>query len=348
MKEHFDYDELLASHFSGTLTEAEEKELQGWKGASEENRMVFKNAEKVWQSLNMLQEMRGYDVAKALSNVHRKTEQTSGYHPKGFFFYWQRIAAILLLPLLISGTIYYIQAKHTSNNSVVWQTIVTPPGVKTHVQLPDGTFVWLNSGSSLQYPSSFSDGTRNVKLQGEAFFEVAKDKKHPFDVDLGKINIEVIGTAFNVINYRQEGQTEVVLTSGKVKLFEKHENKSRLISEMEPGQQAIYLKAQNAISLKKVDTGKHTSWIDGKLIFRDDPMTEVVRKLDRWFNVQIEMADPEIAGYIYTATFQNETIEQILNLITRTSPVEYSVLQGKRLKDGSFEKQRIIVRKKLK
>lgn len=345
MKEHFNYDELLTSYFLGTLTGAEEKTLEDWKSASTENRAVFSNAEKVWQSLNLLREMRGYNVSRALSTVHKKIEFSPTRYLKGFVFYWQRIAAILLLPLLISGVIYFI-LKDSSTNSVVWQTIVTPPGVKSHIELPDGTFVWLNSGSSLRYPSSFSDGTRSIKLQGEAFFEVAKDKKHPFDVDLGKINIEVTGTAFNAINYGQEGQTEVVLTSGKVKLVEKRGNKRRLISEMEPGQQAIYLKAGHAISLKKVDTGKHTSWIEGKLLFRDDPMTDVVRKLDRWFNVRIEIADPEIASYIYTATFQNETIEQVLDLITRTSPVEYSVIPGKRLNDGSFEKQRIILRKK--
>jgi ferric-dicitrate binding protein FerR (iron transport regulator) len=346
MKEHFDYDELLTSYFSGTLTGDEERELEEWKEASEENLMVFKNAEKVWQSLNILQEMRGYNVSQALSNVHRKTQKSSDQIQKTFLFYWQRIAAILLLPLFIGGAIYFTKAKQTSGNSVVWQTISTPPGVKSQIQLPDGTLVWLNSGTNLSFPSSFSDGTRNVKLLGEAFFEVAKDEKHPFTVDLGKINIEVVGTKFNAINYEQEGQTEVVLASGKVRLFERYENQRRLISEMEPGQQAIYLNAGNTISLKNVDTGKYTSWIEGKLIFRDDPMDEVVRKLDRWFNVQIEITDPNIGGYIYTATFQNETIEQILSLIKRTSPVEYAIIPGERLKDGSFEKQRIILRKR--
>lgn len=345
MKAHFDYDELLASYFSGILTGDEEKKIENWKEASAENRTIFRNAEKVWKSLDLLQEMRGYNVSRALANVHDKTEYLSDHSQKGFLFYWQRIAAVLLLPLLIGGVFYFLQAKRTSSNSLVWQTISTPPGVKSHVQLPDGTSVWLNSGTSLTYPSHFSDGTRNIKLLGEAFFDVAEDKKHPFVVELGKISIEVLGTTFNVINYEQEGQTEVVLASGKVKLFDNIKSKSRQISEMLPGQQAIYLKKENTIFLKDVETGKHISWIDGRLIFRDDSMDEVVRKLDRWFNVQIEIADPNIRGYIYTATFQNETIEQILSLIKRTSPVEYTIIPGKRLNDGSFEKQRIILKK---
>lgn len=346
MTEHLDYDELLSSYFSGTLTEVQRKELEEWKAASEENRLIFKDAEKVWLSLEMLKEMKGYDMPQALSNVHKKMEQSSGHSRKTILIYWQRIAAVLLLPLLIGMTIYYIKVKNASGNAVVWQTISTPPGVKSQVQLPDGTVVWLNSGTKLSYPSVFSDHNRDVKLMGEAFFDVAKDEKHPFIVDLGKINIEVVGTTFNAINYEQEGQTEVVLASGKVKLYEKQENKIQLISQMTPGQQAIYLNADNTISLKDVDTQKYTSWIDGKLIFRDDPMDEVIRKLDRWFNVQIEIADPNIGAYIYTATFQNESIEQVMRLIERTSPIKYTIIPGKKLIDGSFEKQRIIITKR--
>lgn len=346
MNEHFNYDELLTSYFSGTLTETEERALEEWKSTSEENQTIFKNAEKVWKSIDLLQEMKGYNASRALSNVHSKAEPSSGHYQKNFLFYWQRIAAILVLPLLISAVIYFFLANHDSNNSIVWQTITTPPGVKSHAKLPDGTLVWLNSGTSLSYPSSFSTGTRNVKLLGEAFFDVAKDEKHPFNVDLGKINIEVVGTKFNAINYEQEGQTEVVLTSGKVKLLEKNENKGWSVITLKPGEQATYNKMRETISLKEVDTGKYTSWIEGKLIFRDDPIGEVVNKLNRWFNVQIEIADPDIGNYIYTATFQNETIEQILSLIKRTSPVEYTIIPGKRLNDGSFEKQRIILKKR--
>lgn len=346
MKEQIDYDELLALYFSGHLTEVEKNELENWIETSEENRNAFKNAEKVWKSLDLLQEMKGYDVSKALSSVHKKVERSSVRSLQGFLFYWQRIAAIILLPLLISFLIYFIQEKYSEKNSIVWQTITTPPGVKSQIQLPDGSLVWLNSGTKLMYPSSFSDGTRNVKLSGEAFFEVAKDEKHPFFVDLGKLNVKVVGTKFNVINYDQEKQIEVVLASGKVNILENDEKGNRIISEMIPGEQAVYLKDKNSISLKQVDIGKNTSWIHGKLIFRDDPMDEVVRKLDRWFNVQIEISDRDIGSYIYTATFQNETIEQVLNLITRTSPVEYSIIPGERLPDGSFISQRIILRKK--
>ena len=346
MKDHYnDYDILLANYFSGDITDTGKEAIEQWINASDENRVVFNNAEKAWQSLELLQEMRKYNAVSALADVNVKIEQESAAQ-RGVLYYWQRIAAVLLLPLLIVGGISFMTGKHISDSTVLWQTITTPPGVKSQAQLPDGTKVWLNSGSSLRYPSSFSNNSREVELKGEAFFDVAKDVKRPFFVDLGKIGIEVVGTEFNVINYEWEKQTEVVLASGKVKLFGKQENEKQLIAEMEPGQQAIYSKAEEELSLKYVDTEKYISWINGRLIFKDDPMDEVIRKLDRWFNVEFELEDPEVAQYIYTATFQYETIEQILNLIKRTSPVEYVIIPGNHLIDGSFEKQKIILKKR--
>jgi ferric-dicitrate binding protein FerR (iron transport regulator) len=113
---------------------------------------------------------------------------------------------------------------------------------------------------------------------------------------------------------------------------------------MNPGEKAIYREASGKIAVEHVDTEKYTSWIHGHLIFRDDPMTEVVRRLSRWFNVEITIADPSIEQYVYTATFGEETIEQILDLFKRTSPVQYTVIPAQRKNDGSFGKQNIILK----
>ena len=345
MTEKFDYNKLLASYFSGSLTQEEREAIEGWKEASEENFSAFKNAEKVSRSIGLLQEMRHYNPSLALQKVNKSIGQARQH--KGFFYYWQRIAAALLLPLLIAGTIFFLSEKDkVPENSVVWQTVVTPPGIKSQVKLPDGTHVWMNSGSRLSYPTPFINDKRNVKLTGEAFFVVAKNKDHPFLVNLGKIGIEVLGTKFNVTNYLEEKSTEIVLTDGKVRLYGVNSAKRQKIATMQPGQRALYRQGNNKLSLKYVDTDKYTSWIEGRLIFRDDSMNEVVRKLDRWFNVDIEIADPEIAGYVYTATFRNETISQILDLLKRTSPIGYTIIPSKKLEDGSFEQQKIIITKK--
>lgn len=347
MKIEYDYDKLLGDYFSGKLNADEKKRVEEWKNASEENLAVFSNAEKVWHSLDLLEEMKKYDAGKALEKVNGKIEKISYRHKKKFLFYWQRIAAVLLLPLLIATLgIYFFQTAKTTTSPIVWQTISTPNGVRSQIQLPDGTRVWLNSGSKLTYPSSFSSVERTVKLVGEAYFDVAKNEQQPFYVELNNMGIAVTGTTFNVIHYPEEKQTEVVLTSGKVRLFERKEDKRVDIAEMNPGEKAVYEKSSHEITIDQTDTEKYTSWINGYLNFRDDTMTEVVKKLNRQFNVNIEIADPEIAQYVYTATFKDETLEQILFLLQKTSPITYTMLPAKQLDDGNFEAQKIILKKR--
>ena len=334
---------LLSDYFSGLLTQEERSAVEEWGNASEENQAIFKETEKVYRSINLLKEMRQYDPSAAMQKVNTRIKLEKPN--RNFIYYWQRVAAILLLPILIFGGIYFYQKNVPEKNTIVWQTFSTPPGVKSQIQLPDGTGVWLNSGSKLTYPSAFIEGERHVKLLGEAFFEVAKDKKHPFKVNLGKIGVEVVGTKFNIANYQEENRTEVVLTEGKVKLFKNDIDNNPVITEMKPGQRAIYERANNKLSLHHVDTDKYTSWIEGRLVFRDDTMDEVIRKLDRWFNVKIKIANPEIKTYVYTGTFRHETITQILDLLKKTSPIEYTIIPSEKLDDGSYERQRITLTK---
>ena len=347
MNQPYNFETLLPSYFSGKLNQEEKQMIEDWKNSSEENLLIFKNAEKVWKSLDLLQEMKTYDAGMAMRKVNNKIGKSVPSVHKGFIFYWQRIAAVLLLPVLIGSMVFFFfSGPRSGNDSIVWQTISTPPGLKSQTRLPDGTKVWLNSDSRLSYPSCFTGDERNVKLEGEAYFEVVKNERQPFYVDLGNLGIEVTGTTFNAINYTDENQTEVILASGKVRLVRPNGERRQEITEMDQGQKAVFRKSSGKISLENADTEKYISWIDGRLIFRDDDMTEVVKKLSRWFNVEIQIADPEIAQYVYTATFREEPVEQILYLLKKTSPIEYDIVPGKRLNDGSFEKQKIILRKR--
>lgn len=339
------YDKLLAKYFAGKLTEEEKNDFNQWRNSSDENQEIVDSAEKVNVSLDLLREMKQYNTEKALTKINARTKQSVPDWKIGILYYWQKVAAILLLPLILLSVYYFFESKDRAIAS--WQTISTPPGLKSQTQLADGTVVWLNSGSSLRYPSSFSGDERIVELQGEAYFSVVKDKKHPFIVETGKIGIKVLGTEFNVVNYDGEVSAEIVLASGKVELFEIKGSKRKTVTEMVPGQQVIYSKTKNQYSLFDVSAEKYTSWIDGKLIFRDDQMTEVIRRLNRWYNVEIEISDQEIAQYIYTATFQNENIEQILEMLRKTSPIEYTINPTAKNEDGSFGKQKIIIRKRI-
>ncbi len=341
-----DYESMLADYFSGNLSPEKKQEVEQWKDTSENNKLIFNKAKHVWQSMDLLQEMKQYNATQALTDVNSKISFGIKSKANKLIYYWQRIAAVLLLPIIIIAGVYFVQEKKLQENNIVWQSISTPPGIKSQAELPDGTKVWLNSGSVLQFPTSFSSNERTVKLSGEAFFDVVKDKDQPFLVDLGKIGIEVLGTKFNVVNYEKENLIEVVLASGKVQLYNGKTGREEVVSEMIPGEMVLFEKKENQISKMTVDIDKYTAWINGQLIFRDDDMGNVVRRLERWFNVVIEMEDQEISEYIYTAKFHGETIDQILNLLQRTSPIEYVSIPAKQLRDGSFEKQKIILKKR--
>jgi transmembrane sensor len=265
------------------------------------------------------------------------------------FALFAKVAAVLILPLLVYSV--YVTTKISRpvpiyTNQVVWQTVKTPTGMQTDFQLPDGSHVWLNSGSVFKYPVPFANDIRQVELTGEAFFDVAKDAAHPFLVKAGKMNIEVKGTRFNVINYQNETFTELILESGSVRLFSGRYNDNKTITLVKPGEGAILDIAQNTISVNKVDVDKYTAWKEGMLVFRDDKMDEVVRKLDRWFNVEIVLQSPELKEYVYTATYRDETLPQILELLKISAPIKYTITDRVRLDDYSFSKRKIIITKR--
>jgi len=183
-------------------------------------------------------------------------------------------------------------------------------------------------------------------LSGEAYFDVAKDASHPFLVKAGKMNIEVKGTRFDVISYPDEVLTELILVSGSVRLFSGKYEDNKTITNIKPGECAALDAARNKLIISKVDIAKYTAWKEGLLIFRDDPMNEVVRKLNRWFNVEIILQSPELKEYVYTATYKDETLPQILELLKISAPVKYNITERKRLGDNSYSKRKIIITKR--
>jgi transmembrane sensor len=268
---------------------------------------------------------------------------------KKFIAFLAKAAAILILPLL-AYTVYITYKapakKHIESAEVVWQSVKTAAGMQTDFILPDGSHVWLNSGSALEYPVAFAHDIRQVKLTGEAFFDVKKDPSHPFIVNAGKLNVEVKGTRFDVCNYPNESNSELTLESGSVRLFEGDLRENKTVALIKPGERALLDKNLEKLTVSKVDVEKHTSWKEGMLIFRDDKMDDVVIKLNRKFNVDIILKDPEIKEYIYTATFEDETLTQILGLLKISAPVNYKAYKPEQLTDNSFSKQKIVITKR--
>jgi len=277
------------------------------------------------------------------------SEKQSSKHT--IYSLFAKAAAILILPLLVYSL--YLTSKisritRSTGDQIVWQTVRTPAGMQTDFFLPDSSHVWLNSGSEFKYPVCFTQEKRQVELSGEAFFDVVKDSSRPFLVHAGKLNIEVKGTQFNVINYPDEIFTELILKSGNVRLFSGKYEDNNTITTIKPGERAFLDTGNNKLIVEKADIDKYLAWKEGMLIFRDDRMDEVVRKLNRWFNVEIILKSPELKEYVYTATYRDETLPQILELLKISAPVAYHITDRERLSDNSYTKRKIVLTKRKK
>jgi len=352
---------LFKKYLNGTCSKDEAQEIVSILETSGNNISLLDEARKQWHILNNNAKDDLVPVEKRLmlnpilDQLHHRIrlneEAISGKHSgtKKLLTLFSKVAAILILPLLVYSV--YITSKTSKNSSTafshtVWQTVKTPVGMQTDFLLPDGSHVWLNAGSVFKYPVPFDQDKRQVEMTGEAFFDVTKDSSRPFLVKAGKMNIDVKGTRFNVINYPGETLTELILESGSVRLFYGNYKDNKTVANIKPGQHAILDIARNELSVSKVDVSKYTAWKEGMLIFRDDQMDEVVRKLNRWFNVEIILQSPELKEYVYTATYRDETLPQILKLLRISAPIKYSISERERSTDNSYTKRKIVITKR--
>ena len=251
-----------------------------------------------------------------------------------------KIAAVLLLPLVVTGGLVYNYLSPNGKSPTDKQakvSIYAPLGTRSFFKLPDGTNGVLNGGSKISYNLPFN-GNRKVSLEGEAWLEVAHDEKHPFNILAGNSTIEVLGTSLNVSASPDENYVEVVLKEGKVS-FNNPEGDGKVT--MVPSEKLVF---QNSKTTKSfVDPEKYKAWTEGKLIFRGDPMAEVALRISRWYNVKINLADKEIEQYSFRGTFQDDTLEDVLWCLCLTSPIRYTINPRKFMADGTFKKEEVTI-----
>ena len=311
-----------------------------------------------WKSFNPEMETEDYEKYNDwLSQIHKKIilqQNNISTNQSNFLYHFSkwvgRVAAILILPLL--GILFYVlstnnfQVNKYSDLVVDSLEIVTPIGSRTVVQLSDGTIAHLNFGSKMKYPQTFNGETREVLLSGEGYFEVAHNTEQPFIVKTKNLNIKATGTEFNVSAYPENDFVTTTLINGKV-VVEKSLNSGKIIpvEEMKPGQHINFNITTNKAYSSFGDNEKYIAWKDGKLVFKNESIIQVANTLGRMFNVDIKVAD-EVKNFTFTVTFIDEPLFQILDLMTIATPVEYKVLPRKKMSDGSFFKQEILIEKR--
>jgi ferric-dicitrate binding protein FerR (iron transport regulator) len=253
-----------------------------------------------------------------------------------------RIAGILVLPLII---ILGIQTyKNIFLKKETWVEIKAPAWTRAQFSLPDGTTGWLNSNSSVKYNGNFNTH-RQVTLNGEAFFDVFKDKKRPFVVNTNEVNVTVLGTRFNIASYENENNVEVVLEEGKM-VFNNREMKSSCT--MNPNDLVVYNKTKKDFSTEVVQPNKYLSWTEGKLIFRNDPLDVIARRLERWYNIDVEVNGGVDKDLRLRATFVDESLEEVLDLLKRSLPIVYRIEDRNLLPNGIYPKKKVIIEPRTK
>ena len=306
---------LIIKFLSGQAS-AEEKELLiSWIKESPENRLQFKELQNIWQGLNPPFDPDEIEVEKIQKDLLKKINKRH-WHQHPLVIFWQRTAAILVIPLIL--TVVYLFISHEPEK-ITFQEIFAPYGTYTQVNLPDDSKVWLNAGSSIKYPTRFKKGSREVSLNGEAYFEVESDRKNPFTVHTSHVDVRATGTVFNVEAYPTDSIASVTMVRGKLGVTMNNQSQIGLI----PGERASFNKNTLQCRIEKTDPYKWYAWKDGLMVFRDDPLEYVFKRLGQTFNVEIKVMDKEIANQLYRATFREESLSEILRLLKISAPIRY-------------------------
>jgi len=342
---------ILEAYLKGKGTPREEKIIAGWFGNLGQEQELRRASEKYWEILADSAELSSDKARGILHELHHRirleeSESVAGKsHRNRYLRILSKAAAVLFIPLLAT-TLWLLRPGFMPEPQVARSEIVCPPGTRTIFHLPDGSQGWLNGGSSISFPVQFTRKQRDVTLKGEAYFQVQSSEKLPFIVSTGDLQVKASGTEFNVKAYAEDRYTEVTLVEGKVDLLKKTEGLPSRITSLQVGQSCLVDFNHGDCQLRKADVEKNISWKDGKLIFRDDPLSEVVRKSNRWFNSNIEIVDVELTEFTYIGTLKDETLDEFLRLIALTAPIEYLDLGRKKRADGSFEKRHIVLKLK--
>jgi ferric-dicitrate binding protein FerR (iron transport regulator) len=285
------------------------------------------------------------DLSLVLENIKQKItseKQSSGIGVSlRILNLYMRIAAVLILPLLLySVYTTFVRPKNAETASNI--EIFSPHGARTHFELPDGTQGWLNSGSQLQYGTDILKN-RKVRLIGEAWFEVSKMDNKTFVVSTTSLDVQVLGTKFNVAAFPDEKVTDVVLKEGKVKV---NGYKGKFAVELKPDEKFTFDKDLQSGSIQNVNADQFSAWKDGILVFRNEPFSEVLKRVGRWYNVDFKITDKELANFRYRATFKEEQVEEVIRLISLTAPIVYSFDDREIDENGIFKKRTITISRK--
>jgi transmembrane sensor len=329
--------ELLSKYLAGECTEAETKEVEAWVKSSAENKAQLKQYKEIWTASekDIAPEP---DTAKMWSSILSRIEAgpvvKPTVHPVNIkpiaagdgrvvpiWRQYRKLVAILLAIFLLAVSAYMVSGSYRGKSAELVER-VTGTDQKTEFLLADGTHVWLNENSKLHYPVTFDDTIRTVYLEGEAFFDVAQNKQQPFKILAGKAVTQVLGTSFNVKALPKESEVSVTVISGKVALSDVANTSNSLL--LEKGEKGIFDRNEAKMIKEKNNDPNFLAWQTGVLGFRNASLSSLNAVLEQYYKVDIIVADQAVNDCRVTATFDNLSLDEVLEVLKLTLDISYT------------------------
>lgn len=320
-----DIDSIIQKYLQGKSSEEENQQLYRWIQESPEQKKRFFADKDIWDSLELLKNQKNYNPEAELELVNQNIKAI----PSKPIYRLNRIiqiAALLLVTFGLGWASQFISLDGPVNDKVVtMKEIIVPKGQVNQVFLADGTRIWVNSETQLTVPDIFTDEERVVQLNGEAYFEVAKDSKRPFRVKLNGQQIEVLGTSFNVKAYNNSDEIETTLETGSIRL-----KTGNHITLLTPGEQCLYDRSLNKLILSKVDPYSFSAWKDGRFEFQNEELLEVFKIVERWYDVEI-VADEKYFKHMHFSGVikRNKDARHFIEMLNLSVPLTYEIKADK-------------------
>jgi transmembrane sensor len=360
---------LLSKKITGEATSQELELLKELINSDFEKKAIMENLQEIWNSKPLISDadwhqenedsyLAHINRLKLISPDFKETNPTPVNTEEVYLMpvkkpFYSRLITYAGIAALITGIIliYPIAAQKEQDKTIVpvkpVNEIAINSGSRTKIQLPDGSQVWVNSGSILTYEGTFNGSSREVKLDGEAYFDVVKDASHPFIVHTSGIDIKVLGTVFNVKAYNVDRTIETTLIQGSIEVINQNQPGAPKIM-LKPHEKLVYtkyqpddMKEQQAIlksgnapfsisieSLNKTIADSaivETAWVYNKLIFEEERFEDLALKMERWYNVKINIETERLKNYKMSGSFVNETAEQAIKILQFLVPFRYSI-----------------------
>jgi transmembrane sensor len=346
--------EIIVRVLGGEASLNDKQKLISWLGQDQENIKAFGQAESIWNALEIMATGKEFDSDKAFDKFKEKIPGRQSLADRSKLMrsidWIIRIAAVVVIITGLAFLIFRRSPEHVKTDTSICE-IVAPKGSKAQLILPDGTKVWLNAFSKISYQKDYNEVLREVYLEGEGYFEVAKNRRKPFLVNTADIRIRALGTSFNVKSYPSENTIETTLIEGRIALEKVgKENKIERMLIMKPNQKVTYYKnpekpgkdlsvdqssAKKVIPIKpiesqivlndKVNSELSTAWKNNRLYFENESFEDLAVKLERRFGVKFHFLEGEIQQYPFSGVFDEIIIEQVLAALQYASPFYYMI-----------------------